>query len=59
MWILLALLSAVLAATRRTNEKKLLQHFNHFTMGLIVQLLSLPVILIALIIRAIFLTLSV
>lgn len=43
MWIIMALLSALLAATRRTNEKKLTHHIHHLTMGRAVQLFSLPV----------------
>ena len=48
MWILLALFSAVLAATRRTQEKRLTAHLNHFTIAFSTQLLSLPFIGIAL-----------
>jgi uncharacterized membrane protein len=51
MWILWALFSAVFAAVRRTNEKQLTHHLNHFTIGFMVQLLSLPVIFIALVLR--------
>lgn len=49
MWILWALLSALFAATRRTQEKQLTHHLNHFTIAFVAQLLSLPVILLALI----------
>lgn len=48
MWILWALLSALFAATRRTQEKQLTHHLNHFTIAFVVQLLSLPVIFLAL-----------
>jgi len=44
MWIFLALLSAVLAATRRTQEKQLTNHLNHFSIAFAAQLLSLPII---------------
>ncbi|MDB5166593.1 MAG: protein of unknown function transrane [Candidatus Saccharibacteria bacterium] len=51
MWILWALLSALFAATRRTQEKQLTHHLNHFTIAFVVQLLSLPIILLALILH--------
>jgi uncharacterized membrane protein len=51
MWIVWALLSAVFAAVRRTNEKQLTHHLNHFTIGFMVQLLSLPIILMALVLH--------
>lgn len=51
MWILWALLSALLAATRRTQEKQLTHHLNHFTIAFVAQLLSLPVIVLALILH--------
>ncbi len=47
MWYLLALASAVFASIRRANEKQLSQELNHFTIGWVVQLLSLPVLVIA------------
>lgn len=46
MWIFWALLSALLAATRRTQEKRLTLQLNHFTIAFAVQLLALPVILL-------------
>jgi len=46
MWLFWALLSALFAATRRTQEKQLTHHLHHFTLAFIVQLLSLPVLLI-------------
>jgi drug/metabolite transporter (DMT)-like permease len=49
MWILMALLSALLAATRRTSEKRLTAHLHHFTMGWAIQLCSLPLIFISLV----------
>jgi uncharacterized membrane protein len=48
MWIILALVSAVLAATRRTSEKRLTGHLHHFTLAFMTQVLSLPVIGLAL-----------
>jgi uncharacterized membrane protein len=51
MWILWALLSALFAATRRTQEKQLTHRLNHFTIAFVVQLLSLPIILLALILH--------
>lgn len=48
MWIFLALLSALLAAFRRTNEKKLTHQLHYYTIAFVVQLMSLPVIGIAL-----------
>lgn len=47
MWYLLALASAVFASIRRANEKQLSQQLNHFTIGWIVQLLSLPLLIVA------------
>jgi uncharacterized membrane protein len=44
MWILFALLSAMLAATRRTGEKQLVLKFHHFTIGWMLQLMALPII---------------
>jgi uncharacterized membrane protein len=44
MWILWALLSALFAATRRTNQKRIANKLNHFTIGLGVQLFALPVV---------------
>jgi uncharacterized membrane protein len=55
MWILWALLSALFAATRRTQEKQLTHHLNHFTIAFVVQLLSLPVIFLTLILDGGFL----
>jgi uncharacterized membrane protein len=51
MWYLYALLSAVLASVRKTNEKQLSHKLNHFTIGWTLQLISLPVIIAALLIR--------
>ena len=48
MWIILALISAICAAARRTNQKKLSTKINHFTYGFAVQLLGLPFIIVAL-----------
>ena len=48
MWIFLALLSALLAACRRTNEKRLTGQLHHYTIAFILQLMSLPVISLAL-----------
>lgn len=50
MWFLLALSSAILAGVRRTGEKQLLHQINQFTLGWIIQLLSLPVILASLLV---------
>jgi len=44
MWIFWALLSAIFSATRRTNQKRISSKLNHFTIGLGVQLFSLPVL---------------
>lgn len=51
MWILWALISALLAASRRTNQKRLANKLNHFTIGFAVQLLALPVIAILMLIN--------
>lgn len=51
MWIFWALFSALCAATRRTNEKKLTLELHPLTISFIVQLLSLPVILAAVLLR--------
>jgi uncharacterized membrane protein len=48
MWIILALISAICAAARRTNQKKIATKINHFTYGFAVQLLGLPFIIVAL-----------
>ena len=55
MWIFLALLSALLAATRRTQEKQLTKHLNHFSMAFTTQLLSLPVTGTALLVHGVLL----
>jgi transporter family protein len=55
MWFLLALSSAVLAGVRRTGEKRLLHQINQFTLGWIIQLLSLPVIFSSLLVTGTFL----
>jgi uncharacterized membrane protein len=52
MWILWALFSALFAATRRTQEKQLTHQLNHFTIAFVVQLLSLPIILLVLILHS-------
>jgi uncharacterized membrane protein len=44
MWYIFALLSALFASVRKTNEKQLSYKLNHFTIGWSVQLLSLPAI---------------
>lgn len=44
MWFLYALTSALFASVRRTNEKRISQTLNHFSVGWTVQGLSLPVI---------------
>jgi uncharacterized membrane protein len=48
MWYIFALLSAVFASIRKANEKQLSHKLNHFTIGWTLQLLSLPIIGIAL-----------
>ncbi len=45
MWIFWALLSAVLVASRRPFEKKVIGQLHHFTYGFLVQCISLPVLL--------------
>jgi uncharacterized membrane protein len=55
MWILLALISAILAAARRTQEKRITAQFNHFTIGFAVQLVSLPIIGIAMLLHGVLL----
>lgn len=49
MWIFWALLSAVLVASRRPFEKRIISEIHHFSYGLVVQVLSLPVIALMLI----------
>ena len=44
MWFFYALLSALTASVRRTNEKRISQTMHHFTVGWTVQALSLPLI---------------
>lgn len=51
MWIFWAFFSALCAATRRTNEKKLTLELHPLTISFMVQLLSLPVILATVLIR--------
>jgi uncharacterized membrane protein len=58
MWIFWAILSAIFAATRRTQEKQLTQQLNHFTIAFMVQLLSLPIIFLALVLRGDFVSLE-
>lgn len=48
MWYTFALLSAMFASFRQTNEKQISHKLNHFTIGWTVQLLSLPIIFVAL-----------
>ncbi len=55
MWIFWALSSALFAASRRPLEKKLVNQLHHFTYGFIVQLLSLPIITVALLLNGKFL----
>lgn len=50
MWFLYALASALFASVRRTSEKQLSHRLNHFTIGWTVQLMALPVLLLALLI---------
>ncbi len=45
MWIFWALLSAVLVATRRPFEKKVISELHHLTYGFWVQCISLPIIM--------------
>jgi uncharacterized membrane protein len=49
MWFIYALISALFASVRRAGEKQLTHKLNHFTIGWMVQLLSLPVISMVLI----------
>jgi uncharacterized membrane protein len=49
MWFILALASAALSAFRRVGEKKLLTRIDNFTLGWLVQLASLPLLIIILI----------
>lgn len=51
MWIILALFSALFAATRRTSEKQLTHRLHYFSIALATQLLSLPIIFVVLIIH--------
>lgn len=44
MWFFYALASALFASVRRTNEKRISQTLNHFSVGWTVQGLSLPVV---------------
>lgn len=46
----MALLSAVLAAVRRTNQKQIALKLNPFTIGFMMQLMALPVIVVALLV---------
>lgn len=55
MWILLALISALLAASRRTSEKRLTAHLHHYSIAFITQLFALPVIGILLLMHGTFL----
>jgi len=51
LWIILALFSALFAATRRTSEKQLTHRLHYFSIALATQLLSLPIIFVVLIIH--------
>lgn len=44
MWIFWALVSAVLVASRRPFEKKIIDQVHHFTYGFLVQCVSLPIL---------------
>lgn len=54
MWIFWALLSAVLVASRRPFEKKIIKEMHHFTYGLVVQALSLPPLALLLLFNDVF-----
>lgn len=45
MWIFWALFSAVLVACRRPLEKKVIHEIHHLTYGILVQLVSLPILI--------------
>lgn len=45
MWIIWALFSAILVATRRPFEKKLIGQLHNFTYGFLVQCISIPILL--------------
>ena len=47
----MALLSAVLAAVRRTNQKQIARRLHPFTIGFMMQILALPVIAVALLLH--------
>ena len=47
MWIFWALVSALLVASRRPFEKKVIGQMHHFTYGFIVQCVSLPILAVA------------
>src|SRR5581483_3800282 len=55
MWIFWALLSALFAASRRTSQKRIATKLNYFTIGLGIQILSLPIVTISLLLRGGFL----
>lgn len=44
MWIFWALLSALLVASRRPFEKKIINELHHFTYGFLVQCVSVPIL---------------
>ena len=44
MWVFWALLSAILVASRRPFEKKVINQLHHFTYGFLVQCVSLPIL---------------
>lgn len=51
MWIFWALLSAVLVAGRRPFEKSIINKLHHFTYGFLIQCVSLPVLVAAVILN--------
>jgi uncharacterized membrane protein len=44
MWIFWALISAILVASRRPFEKKIINELHHFTYGFLMQCVSLPIL---------------
>lgn len=51
MWIFWALFSALCAATRRTQEKKLIHQLHYLSLAFAIQLLGLPVVLLTALLR--------
>jgi uncharacterized membrane protein len=51
MWILFALLSAIFAAARRPNQKRLANRLHYFTIGFLVQVMALPLLAIVLLLH--------